>query len=293
MMLARRFVRRLGGERRSLWGVKQLEDGPHGRPRLRIQHPAGLAALVGYLKHQSRQGQHVSPILARGECEKHDSLVPALFREQPPDATKTLVLAEGLLEEKVRAQLGGMKRFKERHISAVLQHYGVRTSWVDLVDNLFIAVWFALNKPERRNTQYRYVPSRRETGWIHLLGTSVEGHPKLRVRDLRCEYFPLSLRPHAQHGWSATRWTRNDWSADSLDLGPYILASVEIPNTNAFWRLSGFMFEQTFLFPSREHDHTYGVLLNGRMGRVLGEVEEQCQLARGTLGRITRYVGAA
>lgn len=289
MMLAKRFVQRLGGERKSLWGVEQLLDGPDGRLRLQIQHPAGLVALVGYLKHQSRKGQHAGPILARGECEEHGSLVPALFREHPQHATQKLVRAEKLLEKKVRAQLGEMKRFKEWHISAVLQHYGVRTTWVDLVDNLFVAVWFALNEPKGRNGQYRYVPSRRQTGWIHLLSTSVDGHPKLRPRDLRCEHFSLSLRPHAQHGWSVTRWTRDDWSDDSLDLVPYIVASVEIPNTTAYWRLSGFMFEQAFLFPPPEHDHTYRVLLNGRVERVLGEVEEQCQLARGTLGRIIRY----
>lgn len=152
---------------------------------------------------------------------------------------------------------------------------------------LFIAVWFALNEHKRRNGQFCYEHSAHGTGWVHFVGTRAEGHSRLLLRDLRREHSSHSLRPHAQHGWSVTRWARNDWSGNNLDLSPYILVSVEIPNDTAFWRLSGFMFGQAFLFPSPEHDHPYGVLLP-RMAKVLGEVEKQFQLP-GALGQITRY----
>jgi hypothetical protein len=183
-----------------------------------------------------------------------------------------------------------MSRFKERHISAILQHYGIRTSWIDLVDNLFVAVWFALNKRNSLNgLYYRYSMSPYQTGWIHFVHSRVVGQPALRIRDLRSEHLSLSLRPHAQHGISATRWSRGHWHLGNQDLSHYIVASVEIPNESKFWHISGYMFQQEFFFPAPGGDLTYSVLLKKEMGKLLQELEKSFGLNRLTFGRIERY----
>ena len=41
------------------------------------------------------------------------------------------------------------KVFKDMHIKPIeplLQHYGIQTTWLDLVDNIWIALWFSCYK---------------------------------------------------------------------------------------------------------------------------------------------------
>jgi len=119
--------------------------------------------------------------------------------------------------------------------------------------------------------------------------TKVEGQPSLRARDLRSEHLPLSLRPHAQRGISATRWARQHWKFENLDLSPYIVASAEIPNDKKLWQFAGFMAKSDFLFPNRNDDHTYRVLLNKIMEELLEKIERKFKLKNLSLGRIDKY----
>lgn len=260
--------------------------------RLRVSHPSGIVALSGYLKRLTTDGTGKTAVYCRGECILHESLFPSLFRKVKfEEEIDILVQAEKELEQQVQKRFGGrMRRFRERHISAILQHYGVRTSWIDLIDNLYVAVWFPLNE---RNTldafHHKYSKSPYRAGWIHFIQARVAGQPALRIRDLRSDYLPLNLRPHAQHGISATRWSREHWNFGNKDLSTYIVASVEIPNESKFWRLSGYMFQQAFFFPAPSDDHTYSVLLKNEMATLLQELEKCFGLTNLTFGRIDRY----
>lgn len=260
-------------------------------PCLSITHPEGLVALTGYLKRLSSDGDSKAPVYCRGECRRHSSLIPSLFRGSTSDEeVDKRVQAEEHLERKVRDTFSGMKRFSERHITAILQHYGVRTSWIDLVDNLYIAVWFALH--DRRQVaedSFSYAKSKSSTGWIHFVSTVGSHLPSLQPRDLRSEHLSLSLRPHAQHGISISRRSRKHWNSGNIDLQSYVVASAEISNDTRFWHLAGYMLDPSFLFPGPDDDDTYKVLLGNKMQRLIQETERSYSLALGSLGKIDRY----
>ena len=218
-------------------------------------------------------------------------MIPSLFRSaKSKNHVNNLIKAEDILEAEIKKTFSQMRRFSERHITAILQHYGVKTSWIDLVDNLYIAVWFALHKQmELNSNNFKFIKSKSHTGWIRFIQTKVEGQPLLRSRDLRYGYLPLSLRPHAQHGISATRWGRQHWTFENIDLSTYVVASVEIPNDKNLWQFTGFMAESDFLFPNEGDDHTYRVLLRKEMEQLLAKIESKFDLKNEALGRIDKY----
>jgi hypothetical protein len=249
-------------------------------------------ALTGYLKRLSSDGIGKAPVFCRGECKRHRALIPSLFRgSTSEDQIDKRVQAEEHLERAVRDTFSGMKRFSERHITAILQHYGVKTSWIDLVDNLYIAVWFALHdRLQVGKNAFSYTKSKNSSGWIHFVSTVGKDLPSLLPRDLRSEHLPLSLRPHAQHGISISRRSRKHWNSSNIDLQSYVVASVEIPNEAKFWHLAGYMLDTSFLFPSPDDDHTYKVLLGNRMKSLIHKAERSSSLPRGALGTIDRYI---
>ncbi len=289
---ALRFFKRLTKERRDLWGVDLLrKPGPGEATELAIAHPSGLAALAGYLKRTApKTSDGRPPVFCRGESENHVGLKPSLFRRATSGGIVLhLVAAEARLEDGVKSTFKQMARFSERDISAILQHYGVRTTWVDLVDNLFIAVWFALNTATKESGRLSYERSRARFGFVKFVQPWVDGLPQLRVKDLRAEFLPLSLRPQAQHGVSVTRWTREQWSEANTDLRAYVVAKVRIPNDSKLWGLSGFMFGAEFLFPAPDHDHTYRTLLRRQMPALLRRIEREANLPARTLGSVPIY----
>ncbi len=59
-------------------------------------------------------------------------------------------------------------RFKIDIGGAIFQHYGIRTPWIDLVDNLFIAIWFAAT--ERSESEpYFYKRSKQDYEFIYFI----------------------------------------------------------------------------------------------------------------------------
>src|SRR5439155_13911771 len=99
------------------------------------------------------------------------------------------------------------KRFGRPHLPALLQHYGVRTSWLDVVDNLYVAIWFATHT---RSGGAWTGKSSGDYGWLYFISTTYSTSC-LTVVDFRDSHHHLSTRPHAQHGLSVTR-SDNKWS---------------------------------------------------------------------------------
>ena len=106
----------------------------------------------------------------RGQAANHLGMVPGLFR--PPTnliEPKRLVAAETRLEKQVRQRVK-LGRFKNPQLAALLQHYGYRTTWLDVVDNLWTAIWFATNSIEPADNRLRCATHRpKGTGWLYFL----------------------------------------------------------------------------------------------------------------------------
>lgn len=200
-----------------------------------------LIQLVGYLKYKYSIGN----VLLRGQTSLYPKLSASLFRPSPgsPSVNRRnraknigeLVARaaswtcdhrhhrSATCSEKVRqprrseVQLvaAGTPRYA---VEPLLQHYGIRTRWLDVVDNLWVALWFACHRFVTIEDSFQHVVRRvpeaepEEDRFAYLLivmlmEAAPEVHPGLfrdpgagTVVDLRRAVPSFYLRPHAQHG---------------------------------------------------------------------------------------------
>ncbi len=250
------------------------EDGP---PRLFCDEPAVAARFAAHLKQAAHRKWPAVPLLTRGQTRDYNGMAPGLFR---PRATSvdpvTLVKAEAAFEIAIQTNVR-LKRLKRPHLGALLQHYGFATCWLDLVDNLWVASWFAAHDIGPAGLGERTARRRSSgTGWIYFISPAA-GPGAADCIDLRIAHQGLSLRPHTQHGWSI----RGPKHART-DLRDYVVAVLEFP-MNGKWEFAGHLGSAEFLFPPAGLDHTLKVFVD-RANEVARQVEARFGLPGGVLG---------
>ena len=161
-------------------------------------------------------------------------------------------------------------------IEPLLQHYGIRTYWIDVVDNTWIALWFSLH-----NTTSTIVDSREyihisentpdQYGYIFLMGSDAikecEDQPGVYVGDtttvvdLRKAVPSYFLRPHAQHGLMLKKNSNN--LSDYADYTDKIIAIAKISVSDALkWIGQTGLLSVQSLFPPPFYDSGYASLMN-------------------------------
>jgi hypothetical protein len=277
--------RRSGMERfvqkyRSIGVTLHESDGGHW---LDICEPAVLASFVAFCK--TSRGSGGRPVYLRGQDQHYPRMVSSLFRSaRGPDAIAKRWAAYQHFVQGLPGQVKGT-RFTRRDFGAVLQHYGFRTPWLDVVDDLHAAIWFALHKCEWVGQECVYRPTSSDSGWIVLIAKSHEGC----ALNLREEHSSRNARCHAQQGFSLAM-QHDDAPAPCADqdFAADIIGTVRIPNSDR-WRLRGFRASQEYFFPSPDLDSTYRRLLAATVDGLAEQAERQHGLRRGILGRVVRY----
>jgi hypothetical protein len=224
----------------------------NGAEWLEVNNPTQLANFVAFCKARGRR------IFLRGQNSPHPRLLPSLFREPGDDDARWRAYKAFL--RRLPTEVKGT-RFRRRNFGAVLQHYGFRTPWLDVVDDLHAAVWFALNTRTVVNGRHTYRPTQRDSGRILL----IQAPRTIRLQDLREKQSSRNTRCHAQQGWSLAM-QHDDASTYDPDqnFGPHVLGTVQIPNTDT-WRVTGFMASQSYSLPSRGHGrHVQAIASSGR-----------------------------
>jgi hypothetical protein len=185
---------------------------------------------------------------------------------------------------KKTSSLYNADRFRNENLNPIFQHYGIRTPWIDLVDNIFVAIWFAVNRFEKDNNGIvKCKPSNEKYGWIYYFRVSDD----ITYYDLRELHSSLSLRLHSQHGISAT--TKNDnWDIVNRNLNRYVCARVKFPVTND-WLVNGRIFDSAFMFPNERFDNTYKYLRQRRFSNLLQKIVDDNELEKNELGQIAVY----
>ena len=83
----------------------------------------------------------------RGQARLYGSLAPSLLRgarDGPPTVKRRARLAT-LLKD-IDADKQALRAVDPECREALLQHYGIRTTWIDVVDNIWVALWFACHR---------------------------------------------------------------------------------------------------------------------------------------------------
>lgn len=136
-----------------------------------------------------------SKVYYRGQ-ERNYSLIPSLYRSVKN--SDEALIAENKLSDiltNLKPYFDPMGTDDERE--ALCQHYGLHTRWLDIVDNIQTALWFAYDRT--------YVDDMREprfdedVGYVYIIAVP-DDDTKVKVIDLR-EKPSQFLRPHTQQAF--------------------------------------------------------------------------------------------
>ena len=259
----------------------------HGDPEyIHVDDPVTLASFVAFCSTPNRQ------IFLRGSADNYRRSVPSLFRDARgmqccEDECSQRWCAYRCLVTKLDAAFTG-NRWTRDDLGAVLQHYGIKTPWLDVVRNLYIAIWFSTHSLETRGARRVAEWSEQRYGWISFYDPK-EISPHLEVCDLWGEHSSRHIRPHVQQGLSLAMQSDAENRAKQQDLAPYRIATVRFPTTCA-WKFFGHMFSVRFLFPAPEWDDSLRELGRPVVQEILDSVCREHKLDRGALGTVTHYM---
>lgn len=254
----------------------------------------GLNQIIGYTKFNNN---NYGNVFYRGECKLHSSLIPSLFRkskhtnERMKELNKLLHLIHtdnGFKKELKLNEAASEKQ--EIKIEGMLQHYGVPTRYIDVVDNHWIALWMGLYKNqvlEHFEKYYQY--RKRELPFTDMLyggkinidalyqyilliavpdergdnRDGIEIMNNMIVVDLRKALPSIFLRPHAQHGLVLRNRGKDSNNSDFYDISNNVVGilKIRIDRTNK-WLGNGQLLTQDNLFPSPGYDYGYDLLLS-------------------------------
>ncbi len=274
-----------------------------GLPAVAVDSYQGLVRVLGYMKYSLKDKW----VLFRGQNRCYGSLQPGIYRAGKHPPAEVDGLMEAFLNEYRDAIGFDPKPAHKVTTEPLLQHYGIRTRWVDLVDSIPYALFFAtrkLQELDRRPGVYDYVESPDEQGVIYLVDCGYEqelrsvsvverGQPQdvpgiwaeyegrqatgFQVCDLRRAKPSKALRPHAQHGWLCRP------EVGEQDLWYRVVLRIVVPTVQARrWLGEGDCTSAAALFPSPEDDFNFHRLLDARNQRFLVDQDPR-------LGRIMRF----
>lgn len=252
--------------------------------------------LIGHAKFNN---QAYGNVFYRGECKLHDSLKPSLFRnsknvDKPTERLSQLIqriIDDSHLKRELKVE-GQSFDVAKHKIEGLLQHYGIPTRFVDVVDNHWIALWMGLNRAEKvkQLSQYyhyteRAIPlvelakdasisDRDLFQYVLLIAVPFSERRGLNGIQTSSDYIEVDLRqalpsiflrPHAQHGFVLRRKVHNDdfcKGTDAYDMAPSVIGIIKIRIDRVHeWIGTGELLTQNNLFPPPAYDYGYDLLL--------------------------------
>lgn len=256
-------------------------------------------ALNQVIGHAKFNNQSYGNVYYRGECTLHPSLKPSLFRkgkntEKATERISQLIqrfVNDTYMQKELKIVPGDFETSKCK-IEGMLQHYGVPTRFIDVVDNHWIALWMGLNKtekPKQYNQYYHYTersiplvelakgdPVSDELLFQYVLliavpfsnsrtFTGIQSSADYIEVDLRQALPSTFLRPHAQHGLVLRRKVHHptDYGTDAYDMAPAVIGIIKIRIDKVHeWMGNGELLTQNNLFPPPAYDYGFDLLLS-------------------------------
>lgn len=233
----------------------------------------------GYLKHVLAK-ERPCGVFFRGQSKLYKTLEPSLYRgastqKQKSARDKALNSYIANCEGKVLSSVPEYAR------EPLLQHYGIRTRWLDLVDNIWIALWFACHIAHATGPHGKYLhferrkpshdPSKPEYAYVLMVETGIEQTVSKKpglfqsehtdLIDLRVAAPSTFLRPHVQHGLLFRRTKWNDHK--HMDNFEFVAGVLRVRLSDALeWLGDGSLVSTHTIFPPATYDFGYNELLN-------------------------------
>lgn len=225
-----------------------------------------LTQFIGFGKYKNNK---IGNVYFRGQTSLYNgSMIPSLYRGKSRIDSITrkynTKINKAIKEKRIFSQ------YNRAVFEPLVQHYGVRTPYIDLVDNVWVALWFALHQAKtvaiHSHEYVYYFDSKAEYAYIILIVSDAKeettqfgvykGHDTTLV-DLRKATPSYFLRPHAQHAYMIRK--NIEFPGDYSDL---IVGIAKIPTTLGFkWLGSNEFLSLSSLFPASYFDSGYKILL--------------------------------
>lgn len=174
-------------------------------------------------------------------------------------------------------------------IEPLLQHYGIKTQWLDIVDNTWVALWFAVHKAistivDRREYIHMFENEETDFGYIFLIGCDAKIEDKAYpgvyksnttvMVDLRKAIPSFFLRPHAQHALMLRKQSSS--FEDFADYTDRIIGIAKISVSDGLkWIGQTGLLSVQSLFPPPYYDTGYANLLNEyKLPATVGQVKD-------------------
>nr|WP_275253676.1 FRG domain-containing protein [Achromobacter xylosoxidans] len=259
--------------------AEHIADPATGQHVYHVHDPHALVQAAGYLKHihGCNGGEH---IFFRGESKLYGTLSPTLYRgisSSAAQSRRTNLLKSAI--DSARKTNGIFANLDKSAYEPLLQHYGLKTSWLDVVDNIWVALWFSCHRAYAVGpvNEYLHFEQRTEAkdpgGFAYVLLVSADARPVKRsppgvvigndteLIDLRVAAPSIFLRPHAQHGL-LMRMRGESRGMRPMDYSPQIRGVIRINLADALgWLGHGKMLGIHGLFPPPYYDQGYDILL--------------------------------
>lgn len=248
-----------------------------GADVLHVDEPHALVMSAGYLKYKLAKEAGIG-IYFRGQRCLYGSLVPTLYREIKN--TK----AQHKKHQKLAAAIGSFRTsasifgdLGDYAHEALLQHYGIQTTWIDLVDNVWVALWFACHRALSigKHSEFMHFERRLPTekdryAYILLVAADLSRRARdkpgyyfgenTELIDLRMAAPSVFLRPHAQHGMLFRK--KGAEGGRPIDYMDQVYGIVRVDLAKALdWLGNGKMVNTHSLFPPPYYDSGYQILL--------------------------------
>lgn len=226
---------------------------------------------AGYLKHTSGEG-----IYFRGQGKIYNEMRPSLYRgihTANARSNREKNMNAKIYEYKEKCYI--FSKFGDYVAEPLLQHYGLQTTWLDIVDNIWIALWFACYEAKCTKDghflhfQKRIVNSKDKYAYIYLIGTDLKQDSRKKgyfrgenteLVDLRIAAPSVFLRPHAQHGLLFR--CKGIEGGRVMDYSRQVRGIVRIPLEKAFdWLGNALTVGVHSLFPPAYYDSGYRILV--------------------------------
>ena len=244
---------------------------------LQAEEPHALVMAAGYLKFSMARSKSEG-IYFRGQRKLYGTLPPTLYRGltyQKAQDKKNQALST--LINEFKASGGIFSTFGEYAHEPLLQHYGISTTWIDLVDNLWVALWFACHRAmsigklgEYTHFEKRLPSEVEKYAYVMLIGVDIQRRSQAKpgyffgdnteLVDLRMAAPSIFLRPHAQHGLLFR--IKGGVGGRPIDYSKQVRATIRVELGKALdWLGSGKMVNTHSLFPPPFYDNGYKILL--------------------------------
>ena len=139
-------------------GASHQQD-THGNSLLHVETPHALIQAAGYLKHTAEPWERV---LFRGQDTLYNTLRPSLYRgisSQSTQASRNARVKQIITAFSESA--GIFDNIPDYAHEGLLQHYGIQTSWLDVVDNVWVAIGLRFTvRTKLENTRSFFISKR-------------------------------------------------------------------------------------------------------------------------------------